>query len=51
MDQTRPMMVAVLQGDYTVAEISKVAGWLEKWVVEKLTGGLGIKLLQKEAAS
>lgn len=51
-DQVRPLMVAVLQDDFTVAAISEeVAGRLEDWVVEKLTGELGIKLSQKEATS
>lgn len=44
------MMAAVLQDSFNVTTISvEVAGWLEEWVVEKLTGVLRIKLSQKEA--
>lgn len=46
------MMVAVLQDDFGVATVSvEVAGWLKGRTVEKLSGDLGIKLSQKEAAS
>lgn len=46
------MIVAVLQDDFTVAAISEeVAGCLDGWVVKELTGVLGNKLSQKEAAS
>lgn len=51
-DQVSPMMVAVLQDDFSVAVILEaMAGWLEALVVEKSTGELGIKMSLKEAAS
>lgn len=51
-DETRPIMVPVLQDNFSVAVVSEInADWLEEWVGVKLMDELGIKLPQKKAAS